>query len=178
MKALKLLVLIFACTLLASCSSKINAEKEFYKETNIPYSIRSQLSTVLTMDYAEQIYGKPDIIINSSGKYTVKYMDDSSNLVISYNYNDIVRDIWRYKKEMYLKDFNNIIVNKSKLEDVKRIDPYCSMVSVSTNKYLTEHRLADGDVIYIYYIKKDNSRIVSEIKYLKSDVNNIYKQLN
>ena len=118
MKVLKLLVLIFACTLLASCSSKINTEREFYKDTNIPYSFRSQLSTVLNMDYAEQIYGKPDIIINSSGKYTVKYMDDGSNLVISYNYNDIVRDIWSYKKDMYFKDFNNIIVKKSKLEDV------------------------------------------------------------
>jgi len=95
----------------------------------------------------------------------------------------IVTDIWYYEKPVYKIDFQKLILNKSTLADVRKIDKFGNEVlyasSVSPQSY---HYTNDGYRIEIEYVigkygKIPGNLIISKVDIRPVSENSVYKHL-
>lgn len=166
------LILIFGIVCLSGCSNTNISSNSQDSILNTPFSIRSAMSIAIRKaDIASQ-YGKPDVTRKQKDySYEIRILSDGSKFFVIYNSADIVSDEWRLNKLLSRSDFEKIIIGKSTVGDVKKIDPYFQVFEYSDNRVMaiSEHRLKDGDLLTIKYKKVDNEWIVDAVTYIEQD---------
>ncbi len=141
-------------------------------KANVPYSIRANMSIVLKKQYVEDILGKADITKKIETKtYEIRKKDDSSLIIVTYdNESGRLIDVWRLEKLYEIKDFEEIVVGKSTLDDVEKIDPFTSFFEKSKENGISEHRLINDEVVVISYIRANDSWQVDDVAVEKDPV--------
>ncbi|MDP4094035.1 MAG: hypothetical protein Q8920_11815 [Bacillota bacterium] len=130
---------------------------------NIPFEMRKSISLVLRDGYIKKKYGNPDITRTCKDySYEIRNMEDGSKLFVFYSDKKNVRNIWRLKKLMKRKDFDQIKPGVSSSVDIIKIDPY---TVITGDEGISEHKLINNEVAVIKYLKKDNKWIVNDINY-------------
>lgn len=143
-------------------------------------SIRAQMNGKIYKEGIAARYGKPNKVckLKNNRSYEIRNAKDGSKLFVFYNaprkirntYKETVYDMWRLKKLLKTDDFKQIKVGKSNFTNVKKIDHYCGIISVSGAKAMSETRLKDNKSIIINYKKKGKSWKVSKINYVKTQL--------
>lgn len=186
-KKILLIPLIFCIVLtVLGCNKDVPRETENGVEktnmikSNIPYSLRQNISLAIKKNLIEKNYGKADLTGASDIKtYEVRNLSDGSKLIVIYdNITNAVTDIWQLKKLFTHNDFKSIEEGKSTSKEILKIDPYTNIISKDDNTAISEHRLANNEVVIIDYIKKDNSLIVKKINYVNPDPSNFINIFN
>lgn len=172
-KKILMLLLLLSFLIIMGCSRD---EKGFGKEgsdllkSNIPYSIRENMSLVLKDKYVEDVLGKAKITRRVENKtYEIRTRDDGSLIIVTYDNGRLI-DVWRLKELYEREDFEGILVGDSSLEDVLKIDPYTSFFKKSNEDGFSEHRLINDEAVDISYIRKNESWIVDDIIYKNDPV--------
>lgn len=168
-----MLLLLLSLMIIMGCSG---AEKGIRKEesdllkSNIPYSIRENMSIVLKNKYVEDVLGKANITRRVEDKtYEIRIRDDGSLIIVTYDNGRLI-DFWRLKELYERADFDGILVGESNLEDVLRIDPYTSFFEKSNEDGFSEHRLINDEAVVISYIRENESWLVDDITYKEDPV--------
>jgi hypothetical protein len=140
-------------------------------KTNIPYSIRQNMSVGLRPKSIEKKYGKADITRKLEKiLYEIRNMDDESKLFVIYNIDtNAVIDIWQLKKLLEYEEFQSIIAEKSDLNDIIKIDPYTTIIEKSENDAISEHRLKDGRSLLIDYSMENGEWMVDKVNMIDPD---------
>lgn len=157
---------------LSGCKKVNTNDSHLDSILNTPFSVRSAMSLAIRKSDIASLYGKPDITrMQMDYSYEIRILSDGSRFFVFYNNSGIVTDSWRFDKLFDRNAFKNIVVQKSVVEDVKKIDPYFQIFEYSENKdsAISEHRLLDGSLLVIIYKKIANNWIVDTITYMEQD---------
>jgi len=172
----KILIFLFISLNLSGCAwiekdkiSKVG--KSEMQSTNLPYSIRENISFAISSAMIERMYGKPQVIRKLQERtYEIRDMDDGSKIFVIYdNKSSRVTDIWRLKTLLSHQSLKNIDVGKTTLNDIKNVDPYTAIFETSKDHGISEHRLKDNEVLIIDYKRMDNIWTVEKFRYIKPD---------
>lgn len=177
-------MLLSLITLATGCANSNSESKSVGKisdviKINFPYSIRTTMSISASYKNVKQSYGSPEIVNTCDGyTYEIRTMEDKSKLIIIYNTvsGNIVEA--RQLTKLYSEnDFNSIVTN-SKLNDVKKVDPYTMIFENDDNTAISEHKLTNNQVLLINYIKDKNDWLVKSTSVIDDDSNfyNIIKR--
>lgn len=176
---LLILMMFFIILNFSGCSTTKNqymsgVEKGDMLKVNLPYDLRKNMSIVIKSDAIEKKYGKAYITHKMQTKtYEIRNKDDGSKLIVIYN-NDTsaVVDIWQLQKLLAHENFKNIYEGKSTSKDILEIDKYTTVIAMTKNTGISEHRLINNEIVTIYYVKKNDLWLVEKIKFIKPDPSN------
>ena len=139
---------------------------------NVPYSIRSAMSFALRKADIARLYGEPAVTRQQKDySYEIRILSDGSKFFVLYGSHDIVTDLWRLKKLSARSDFEKIVAGQSRMDDVKKIDPYFQIFETSHqhDAAISEHRLNDGGLLTIGYKKVGDEWAVDAVTYTAQD---------
>lgn len=175
MKKNILMVLLLALMMNMGCNRDdkgIRKEEPALLKSNIPYSVRENMSIVLKNEYVEDVLGKAKITRKVENKtYEIRKMNDGSLIIVTYdNDNGRLIDVWRFKELYERNDFKALLVGDSNYEDVLKIDPYTFFFKKSNEIAYSEHRLINDEALVINYIRDNGLWVVEDIAYKKDPV--------
>lgn len=182
-----LICLIFCIILITlSCSKDSNIKSENgvkqinMLKTNIPYSIKENISLAIKKNTLEKQYGKAHLVGRSETKnYEVRTMSDESKLIVMYdNVTNAVLDIWQIKKLFTHNDFKTIEEGKSLSTEILKIDPYTNLIEKDLNTAISEHKLVNKEALVIAYVKKNDSWVVKQLTYVNPDPSDFINSIN
>lgn len=172
-KSILLVIVLFFLLGNIGCANVRNPKNnENTINSNIPYSIRMNMSIAIKKNYVEEKLGKADIIrIKDNKTYEIRKKNDGSLVFITYdNENGILLDVWRLKKIYVRSDFGKILEGEVTLDDVVLIDPYTKVVEYSEDKGISEHRLINNEIVVIKYMMVQGKWIVENISFEKDQL--------
>lgn len=169
-------IILLSCILLSCDNVQVENETPKNEDTlsylipNFPYTLKCATSFVVRSKNLIDKYGTPDLHLNNNVYSYDIWRKGEENIVAAYEEGALLHLI-SYGEVLNSKDFKDIVIDNSTVDDVKKVDPFVYLLVPDDEQNIkySEHVLEDA-ILTITYAYKNNDWYVANIERIENTI--------